>query len=409
MSAKLDPRLIRPDFPSLETAGRGRPPVYLDSACMTLKPQQVIEAQDRYYREFPGCHGRTFHEFGRSTTREVDRARERIARFIGAAEAAETIFLRNATEGLNLLASSLPLGPGDTVITTGMEHNSNLLPWQREARRRGFQHLIVPLTPGGELDQDLFVKALDSADVRVVCTFHTSNVTGVTLPAEWIVDQAHRRGALVAFDGAQTAPHRALNVRYLGADFYVFSLYKMLGPTGVAVLYGRRDVLETISPPMVGGEGVEDTTYESATLADLPDRLEPGLQNYGGILGAGAAVDYLERLGLDSVGEHMRTLNRRLTGALEGIQGLRILGPADPDLRGSVVNLAIEGLDAIEVAHVLDRSHRIMVRAGKHCAHSWFNAHGVGDTLRMSFYVYNTADEVDLLARTLVDIAREFR
>ncbi len=376
---------------------------------MTLKPTQVIEAQDRYYREFPACHGRTFHEFGRTTTREVDRARARISRFIGAAEPAETVFVRNSTEGLNLLASSLPLGPGDTVITTGMEHNSNLLPWQRESRRRGFQHLIVPLTPQGELDEDLFVQALDSADVKVVCTFHTSNVTGVTLPAEWIVDQAHQRGALVAFDGAQTAPHKPLDVRYLGADFYVFSLYKMLGPTGVAVLYGRRDVLDTISPPLVGGEGVEDTTYESATLADLPDRLEPGLQNYGGILGGAAAVEYLERLGLDAVEAHMRALNRRLTGALEGIEGLRILGPADPDRRGSVVNLRIDRLDSIEVAHVLDRSHRIMVRAGKHCAHSWFNAQGMADTLRISLYVYNTAEEVDRVARTLTDIAREFR
>jgi len=181
---RFDPDAIRADFPALSRRRFRRPPVYLDSACMALRPRQVIDALSRYYEEFPGCHGRTFHQFGRRTTKEVDAARRRVRTYLGAAEDAEIIFLRNATEGLNLLATGLGLGPGDTVLTTGMEHNSNLLPWQRAAVRRGFEHLIVPLTPTGELDEDSFVRALDGSDVKLVCTFHTSNVTGVTLPAE---------------------------------------------------------------------------------------------------------------------------------------------------------------------------------------------------------------------------------
>ena len=402
----LDLARVRADFPPL--AGP-KPPVYLDSACMALKPNQVIEACGHYYRGFPACHGRTFHALGRETTREVDAARDRIRRFVNAGEAAEIVFQRNVTEGLNLLASRLPLGPGDTVITTGMEHNSNLLPWQRESRRRGYQHLIVPLTPRGELDRSVFLRALDSARVKLVCTFHRSNVTGVTNPVEWIVDQAHQRGALVAFDGAQAAPHLPLDLRRLGADFYLFSLYKALGPTGLAVLYGRRPLLEDIEPPLLGGEGVLDTTYRSYTPAPLPDRLEPGLQHYAGIVGAPAALDWLEAVGWERLAEHELALNRRLTRWLEDIPGVTLLGPASPEARGNIVNFSISGLDAMEIAHVLDQSHRIMVRAGKHCAHSWYNDRALGDTLRASFHAYNTLDEIDLAGRTIAAIAREFR
>ncbi len=396
----------RADFPPL--AGPN-PPVYLDSACMALKPRQVIEACVRYYRGFPACHGRTFHGFGRTTTQEVDAARERIRKFVNATEAAEIIFQRNVTEGLNLLATKVPLGPGDTVITTGMEHNSNLLPWQRESKRRGYQHLIVPLDPNGELDRDVFVSALDSARVKLVCTFHRSNVTGVTNPVEWIVDQAHRRGALVAFDGAQAAPHLPLDLRRLGADFYVFSLYKALGPTGLAVLYGRRALLETLEPPLIGGEGILDTTYRSFTPAPLPDRLEPGLQHYAGIVGAPAALDWLEDLGWDQLAAHEAALNRQLSAWIEDIPGARLLGPATPEARGNIVNFVLDGLNAIEMAYVLDHAHRIMVRAGKHCAHSWYNDQGLPDSIRASFHAYNTSAEIDLLGRTLTDIAREFR
>jgi len=406
---RFDPDKIRADFPALSGRRFRRPPVYFDSACMALKPRQVIDALSRYYEEFPGCHGRTFHQFGRRTTKEVDAARTRVRQYVGAAEDAEIIFLRNATEGLNMLATGLGLGPGDTVLTTGMEHNSNLLPWQRAATRRGYEHLIVPLTPQGELDEDRFVRALDESDVKLVCTFHTSNVTGLTLPAEWIVDQAHQRGALVAFDGAQAAPHRAIDVRAMGADFYVFSFYKMMGPTGIAAMYGRKDLLEHLDPLHVGGEGILDTTYSGFVPADLPDRLEPGLQHYAGILGAVAALDYLDDLGHDAVQQHETRLNTRLTDALRQMDGVRIIGPPEPEKRGSIVNFTIEGLDAIEVAHLLDTSHNLMIRAGKHCAHSWYNATGTDDSLRVSVYLYNTVEEIDLLARTLRDVVREFR
>ncbi len=383
--------------------------MYLDSACMALKPQPVIDACARYYDDFPACHGRTFHGLGRLATEHVDAARERLRGFVNASDGAEIVFQRNVTEGLNLLASRLPLGPGDTVITTGMEHNSNLLPWQRESRRRGYQHLIVPLDPRGELDRELFVKALDSARVKLVCTFHRSNVTGVTLPAEWIVDQAHRRGALVAFDGAQAVPHLPVDLRRLGADFYLFSLYKALGPTGVAVLYGRKALLEDIDPPLVGGEGVLDTTYSGYTPAPLPDRLEPGLQNYAGIVGAPAALDWLEAVGWDWLASHETALNLRLSDWLRDIPGAALIGPETPEARGNIVNFTLSGLDALEVAHVLDQAHRIMVRAGKHCAHAWYNDQGVPDSIRASFHAYNTLAEIDLLGQALTVIAREFR
>ena len=376
---------------------------------MALKPRQVIAALTHYYEDFPGCHGRNFHHFGRRTTKAVDTAREQVQRFLGAAESAEIIFLRNVTEGLNLLAGCLELGPGDAVITTGMEHNSNLLPWQRAARSRGFTHLVVPLTPEGELDKELFERALDAAQVKLVCTFHTSNVTGVTLPAEWIVDQAHRRGALVAFDAAQAVPHRPVDVRRLGADFYVFSFYKMMGPTGIAALYGRRQLLERLVPPIVGGEGIIDSTYQSYTPADLPDRFESGLQHYAGIIGAAAAIRTIERIGWRSMQPHIRSLNARLSQALEDIDGVSLIGPRSPDKRGSIVNFRITGLDSLEVAQVLSHSDNIMIRAGKHCAHSWYNANGMPDSLRASMYVYNTVEEMDLLARRIGEMAREFR
>lgn len=403
-----DVNALRGDFPALEQRFGGRPPIYFDNACTTLRPRQVIDAIGDYYRRYPSCHGRTMHRFGRMTTDAYAASRKRLARFIGAKRRHRLIFVRNVTEAINIVARGLRLEAGQAVLTGAAEHNSNLLPWQRLLREVAIQRRIVPLADDLTFDLAAYEAALDE-DVRLVSLGHTSNLTGCTIPAKEVIEAAHGVGALVFLDGAQSAPHAPINVEDLGVDFYAFSCHKMLGPSGFGVLCATAEALRQVEPLITGGETVTDTTYDDADYAGPPDRYEAGLQNYAGAVGAAAACDYLQNVGLKAIHRHEVDLNRHLTEALGRLDGVHLLGPADPALRGGIVNFCVDGFDPQHLAMLLDQTSNIMLRAGAHCVHSWYHASGTPHSVRASFYLYNTHDEVDVLIGDLERLIRHYR
>ena len=405
---QLDVASIREEFPSLKIKVNKKPVVYLDNACMSLKPTSVIEAMNDYYYSYPGCHGRTTYYFGRRTTEEYDRARERVARLINAPQSKELVFVRNTSEGLNLVANSLPFSEGDRVVTTNIEHNSNLLPWQVLKRRRGVEHVIVSLKDDLTFDRSAFIEAM-SGNVRLISVAQTSNLTGVTMPIKEIARIAHEHGALVMVDGAQSVAHSLVDVQDLGIDILTFSAHKMMGPTGVGALWAKEEVLNKMEPFLVGGETVVNTFYDSYVPAGIPDRFEAGLQNYAGAIGAGVAAEYLMGLGPEAIHEHEVALNRVMTEMIMGIDGLTIIGPSEPELRGGILNISVDGMKALELARILDQSSNIMVRAGYLCVHSWYNARALPHSIRASVYAYNTPDECEMFARVLTQLIKHYR
>ena len=401
-----DVQEIRQQFPALIQQINGRPVVYLDNACMTAKPRAVLQAMEGYYLRFPGCHGRAAHTFGRLTTDAYEGARQAIARLLGA-PAGNLVFTKNTTEAINLVAAGLPWREGDAVLISDMEHNSNLLPWLALARTSGVEVLRFPLAPDTTFDAGAF-QSLLTPRVRLVSLFHTSNVTGVSLPVREITELAHKNGSLVLLDASQGVGLERLDAPRLGVDFLALSMHKVLGPTGVGVLYGAGQRLQELRPLLFGGEMVADVDQQDFTLAGIPDRFEAGLQNYAGAIGAGAAADMLRSLPLEQAREHVIGLNRLATEGLSRLKGLSILGPMDPALRHGVVNFHLDGVPADHLARILDQSRNIMVRSGFHCAHSWYHARGIGRTVRASFFFYNTPDEARALVRSVEEVTRFF-
>jgi cysteine desulfurase / selenocysteine lyase len=399
---------LRQDFPQLARRFRGKAPVYLDSACTALQPSKVIDAVADFSRNGSTCHGRSNHRFGREATEAYVAAREAVARFVSAKGPKEVVFTRNATEGINLVASSLGLKAGDAVVTTDMEHNSNLLPWQRHALVRGVRHSIVTVDPKRGLDLALLRAELKRRP-RLVSVFHVSNFTGIELPIREICKEAHRAGALVLVDGAQSVLSRKIDVHKLGADFFVFSLHKMMGPPGVGVLWGREEALTSLVPFNVGGDTVEDVTWTDSAMSPIPERFEAGVANVAGAVGARAAVEYVTAIGPERIHEHTVALNRLATKGLRAMKEVQLIGPEDPAQRGSILNFYVEGLDSKGLARVLDERASIMVRYGKHCAHAWYNGHGVPESVRVSFGAYNTEEEVAYLLRTLDGVIEMIR
>ena len=401
----LDMLSIRKDFPVLERQEGERPLVYLDNACMTLKPEGVVEAMNEYYHAFPACGGRAVHSLSNEVTIRYEVARERIQRYLRAPDHREIVFTRNATEAINLVARSLPWERGDEIISSDREHNSNLIPWLWLARSQGLRYKVVPARSNGwEFDLEAF-KELLGLRTRLVSMVHTSNLDGYTLPVKEICECAHDRGALVLLDCAQSAPHTPIDVTELGADFAAISLHKMCGPTGVGVLWGRYDLLaDRLQPFLLGGDTVTGTTYDDFTLLAPPQKFEAGLQNYAGAIGAGVAAEYVDGVGREAIHEHEVMLNRRLTRALEAFDPIEILGPPDPGMRGGICSFNLEGLDSHMVAMTLDDIGNIMIRSGMHCVHSWFNARRINGCARASFYMYNTPDEVDIMVEKLEEL-----
>lgn len=407
VGADMDPDTLRRDFPLLSPDADAEPPIYLDSACQTLRPRCVIDAMNEYYKSIPACASRSAHRMATEVSLRCDEVREQVRDFFGAQDSSEIAFLKNATEGLNTVIFGSGLARGDEVVTTDYEHNSVHIPLIRAADAIGIRRRMVRSSPDGTFDLEAYGEAL-SPRTKLVVMCQTSNVTGHTLPAREVVEMAHSLGARVVLDAAQTAPSRRIDVTSLDVDFLVASAHKMLGPSGVGMMYAKREASSALSPLIFGGHGVTGATLDSFELLPPPERFEAGLQNYSGVLGTGAAVRYLERIGLDEVAEHEAALNRRLTRSLRDVDGVSILKPSDPNARGGLLSFNVGQMIPHDVAMILDNSRNIMVRAGMHCCHSLFCSRGIDGAVRASMYVYNTSAEVDELSRAVEDIAAKF-
>jgi cysteine desulfurase/selenocysteine lyase len=395
----FDVNKIREDFPVLQREINGKPIVYFDNACMTLRPIQVIEKINEYYREYPSCGERSLHKLGKKVDEEVEKSRKILRKFLNAKKIEEILFTKNTTEGINLLANSLNLQKGDVVLGTDKEHNSNLLPWQK-LNRKGIKYEVVKSNPDNTFNPETFENQMNR-NVKLVAFVHTSNLDGVSIPAKEIVKISHDYNSLVLLDAAQSIPHKPVDVRKLDVDFLAFSGHKMLGPSGIGVLYGKKDLLEELRTFLVGGGTVIDSAYETAKFEELPLKFEAGLQNYAGIIGLGEAAKYLSRIGKENVEKHERKLNKRITDGLNQHEQISIIGPKDPELRGSIISFNIEGIDSHEIAMMLDEMENMCVRSGAHCVHSWFNAHGLSGSVRASLYLYNTLEECDKFVETI--------
>jgi len=438
---ELPPR-YRKDFPSLERRRNGKPPIYLDNACTTLVPRKVIDALEEYYTQYPACGGkRSSHWFAEEVTRHmegdpgkgVQGTRQTIADFINADSEKEIIFTLNATHAINTVAQGFNFNPGDTVLLTDREHNSNLLPWLRLQEQGRVKVERFTADQGSGFDLEAFESHLKNSPVRLVSMVYTSNATGVTLPARETIEIAHRYGARVLLDGAQTVPHRTVDVSDLDVDFLAFSLHKMCGPRGIGVLYAKRELLsgssaeesdpDYLRPSILGGGTVHTATYGSYSLLDAPERFEAGIQNYGGLIASGVAVCYLREIGMERIAEHEHRLNRHLTEALLDRYGdtgwFRIVGPKDPKERGGILTFEVQRPNIVGIAKELNARSNIMLRDGVFCVHSYFNeifgpnwmhpkSHSEHRMVyRVSLYLYNTVEECDIFAETLDDIFRE--
>lgn len=399
----MDTESIRRDFPTVRD-GRG---IYLDNACQTLRPDCVIDAVTEYYREYPACGGRSVHSMATRVSMAIDESREAMASFFGSKDPDCFVFTKNCTEGMNTVARGFGLRKGDVVVTGGAEHNSNHVQWLAMQQEVGIRRRIAGTDPEGRFDMDSFLSCLDG-DVKMVSVGHVSNVTGCAVPLKDIVQEAHDRGIPVLADGAQAAPHMKVDLEALDVDFYCASLHKMLAPSGVGMMYGRKEMLERLRPLEYGGGTVGLTTYDSVTMASPPDRFEAGLSNYAGIVGVKPALGYLSRIGMDEVSAHDTRLQRLLQKETEDIPGLSVVGPEDPDERGGVFSFNIKGLTSHDIAMMADSMAGIMIRSGMHCAHPFFVSRNIDGAARASFYVYNDDSEMRRFADCLRRIAEAF-
>jgi cysteine desulfurase / selenocysteine lyase len=402
-SARGIPSLApRADFPILARSVNGKPLIYLDSTASAQKPAQVLDAMDSFARTSYANTHRGAYTLAEEATSAYERARKQVARFINANSVREVIFTRNTTEGINLVArtwADANLRPGDTVLTTEMEHHSNIVPWQLAAQRTGARVDYVPITDDGELDQEAYERLLETTRPKLVAMTQMSNVLGTLPPTKEMIAKAHAVGALVLLDAAQSVPHLPVDVRALDCDFLAFSAHKMLGPSGIGVLWGRRALLEEMPPFLGGGEMIREVKMSGSTWADLPQKFEAGTQAIIEAIGLGAAVTYLSALGMDKVRAHEHALTHYALERLASVPGIRIFGPG-ADVRGGVVSFTLGDIHAHDLATLLDRSG-IAVRAGHHCAQPLMDRYCVPATARASFYVYTTSSEIDALAEAL--------
>jgi len=392
---RLD-ELTRADFPILDRIVNGRRLVYLDSAASSQRPRSVIEAMARYYEQNHANVHRSIHTLGEEATELYELARDRVQRFIGAPTREEVVFTRGTTDGLGLIAETIgrTLQRGDEIIVTELEHHSNLIPWQLVARDRGAVVKAVPVRADGTLDLDALDRLLGPR-TRVLAFAHVSNVLGTINPVVDMVRRARRVGALTVVDGAQAVPHLRLDMSALECDFYVFSAHKMLGPTGIGVMYGRRAVLDSLEPGRGGSEMIKEVWIDHAQWNDLPWRFEPGTPPIAEAVGLTAAVEYYEKLNMDRVAEHEAALAARAVTGLGAIPGVTVYGPPAGVPRGAVVAFAMDGLHPHDVAALLD-ADGIAVRAGHHCAMPLMRCLGVVGTSRASFSVYTSPEEIEL-------------
>ena len=399
----MDVDAIRGDFPTVRS-GQG---IYLDSACQSLRPDSVIRAITEYYESYPACGGRSVHSMATRVSMAMDDTREKLASFFDTKDPDCYVFTKNCTEGLNTAAYGLGLGKGDVVVTTDTEHNSNHVPWLFLRDNLGVERRIVKSDPEGRFDLEAFHRCMDHR-VKVVSVQHASNVTGCSVPVRAVTEIAHDFGATVIIDGAQAAPHMPVDLARIDADVYCMSIHKMLGPSGMGVMYGKREVLERMRPLALGGGTVGLATYDSVNLAPIPDRFEAGLHDYAGIVGTGAALDYLKRVGMDEVQRWDLRLMERILSNLEDVRNLHVVGPTDAPSRGGVFSFNIDGLGAHDIAMMLDSMAGVMIRSGMHCAHPFYVSRGIDGSARASTYIYNNEAEIDVFTDTVRHIAETF-
>ncbi len=399
---------IRNDFPILQQKMHGHPLAFLDSAASSQKPRQVIEAMDDYYRNLHANVHRGVYTLSENATAAFENARLRVARFVNAASPKEIIFTRNATESLNLVAYSwgrANLGPGDEVLITEMEHHSNIVPWQLVCEMTGATLRYVSITPHGELDFEALDDLLTER-TKVFAFTAMSNVLGTINPVAELVGRAQAVGAITVVDGAQSVPHLATDVQALDVDFLALSAHKMLGPTGVGVLYGKRALLEAMPPFLGGGDMIREVKMTGSSWNDLPYKFEAGTPAIAEVIGLGAAVDYLNNLGIDWVAAHEREITTYAWEQIHQVEGVRVLGPG-PDQRGGLLAFVLGDIHPHDVAAVMDMEG-IAVRAGHHCAQPIHDHYGISATSRASFYVYNTKEEVDRFVAALYKVKEIF-
>ncbi|HEX9055253.1 MAG TPA: cysteine desulfurase [Gemmatimonadales bacterium] len=403
----FDVARVRAEFPILAARVHGRPLVYLDNAATTQKPQVVIDSLTRYYSAENANIHRGVHYLSQLATDAYEGARAKVARFLNAASPREIVFVRGTTEGINLVAQSFArsvVRPGDEILITGMEHHANIVPWQLLGEQTGAVLRVAPLTDAGELDLAAFERLLGER-TRLVSVVHLSNALGTVNPVRRIIAAAHGRGIPVLVDGAQSAPHLAVDVQALDCDFFVFSGHKLFGPTGIGVLYGREALLDRMPPWQGGGDMISSVTFERSTWAAVPAKFEAGTPHIAGAIGLGAAIDWLSAIGLGAVTAHEDDLLRYATAEVGRVPGVTLIGTARE--RASILSFALDGVHAHDIGQVLDLEG-VAIRAGHHCAQPVMERYGVAATARASFALYNTRAEVDALVDGLKQVRRVF-
>jgi cysteine desulfurase / selenocysteine lyase len=400
---------IRAQFPILDQEVNGKPLVYLDSSATSQKPLQVIEAIEKYYREINSNVHRGVHTLGTRATDAYEGSREKVRKFINAKSIQEVIFTRGTTTSLNTVAASYAaanLKAGDEIVITYMEHHSNIIPWQQVARRTGAQLKYIPLQADGTISLD-DARATITANTKVVSVMQVSNVLGVINPVKEIGQIAHENGAIMVVDGAQSAPHMKIDVQDLDCDFLAFSGHKMCGPTGIGVLYGKKHLLENMEPIEFGGEMIDFVQLYESTWKELPWKFEGGTPIIAGAIGLGAAIDFLNEVGLDQIAEHEHKLAAYALEKMSAVEGMTIYGPLDAAKRAGLITFNLSDVHPHDVATVLD-AEGIAVRAGHHCAQPLMRWLKASATARASFYLYNTEDDIDKLVEGLVKTKEYF-
>ncbi|MDP2789847.1 MAG: cysteine desulfurase [bacterium] len=407
----LDIFAIRKDFPILARQVNGKPLVYLDNGATSQKPLSVLQAMDDFQRNHNANVHRGIYTLSEEATALYEGAREKIRQFINARSVEEIIFTRNATEAINLVALSWArqkLVAGDEVLTTEMEHHSNIVPWQMLAKERGIMLKFVPAKPDlGTLDLGLF-ETLLTPKTKLVCVGHMSNLLGTVNPVKTFVEKSHAVGAKVLIDGCQAVPHLPVDVQQLGADFYAFSGHKMLGPTGIGVLWARKEILDATEPVLGGGDMIKEVTKVGATWNDLPWKFEAGTPNVVGAIGLGAAVDYLTKVGMENIWQHEQDMATYVLPKLTAIPGVQLFGMQKPSLdRGAIFSIWIDGMHPHDIASIFDEQG-IAIRAGHMCSQPMLEVLGKPAAARASFYLYNTQAEADVFLNAIEDAKKVF-
>ncbi len=400
INSEYDVMKVREDFPILKETVHGKPLIYLDNANTTQKPQIVIDSLVEFYTKYNSNIHRANHLLSEKATRSYEEARIKVKTFLNAASTEQIVFVRNATEGINLIAATWGwenVGEGDEILVSAMEHHANIVPWQILCERKGAVLKVVPVSDEGELDLEAYEKLL-TPRTKLVGIVHMSNALGTVNPVKAMIETAHKLGIPVLVDGAQSAYHQAIDVLDMDCDFFVFSGHKLYGPTGIGVLYGKKSFLEAMPPYQGGGDMIASVTFEKTVFNDLPHKFEAGTPHIAGGIGLGTAIDYLTALGMDNIAKYESELMRYGTGALSEVAGLRMIGTAKE--KASVFSFVLAGLHPEDIGMMLD-TQGIAIRTGQHCAHPIMKRFGVQATCRASLACYNTTEEIDALVRGL--------